>query len=401
MGTDDESRIRELMSTVDSPPSEITVADLVRDGRRTKRRRHRRWAVTGVAGAVTLGLGATVGAVNLAGGTAPAPPVQFGATGTGSRVVSCAVERLTLPAGAIKGSVNAGSPNGRFLAGFTEAAKPLAKPVLWDGTRLVPIPAGAGGEAHGVNDRGVVVGEGWTEGGRRFAWAYVDGKVIELPIPDGYVSAEATGVNAAGRISGVVFTEEGATAVVWERPLATAQVTILDSPNGAMAFGISDSGVVVGGLRKEGRSYWWDADGRGRKFVVPADGYSGSAGGVRGDWVYGSLAHPSSANDSKPPVGDSPILNSPFGESVVWDLRTGQASAVKGWVEAINSSGKVAVNHDDGAASISGTDGITVPLPDLTNSDKSWVYSLSDDGARAGGSSAELPVRWSCSEKVN
>jgi uncharacterized membrane protein len=297
--------------------------------------------------------------------------------------------RLALPAGAAGGEVNAVSPSGRYLVGFFSAKNNPGKPVRWDGTRAEPIPITGTGEAQGVNDSGVVVGEGQTAGGRGFAWAYVDGKVVELPIPKGYSGAEATAVNTAGQVAGVLFAGDRAAAVVWQATTATARVDVLDAPGGAMAFGISDSGVQVGGLHDGSAAYRWDANGRGSKLASPAGTEGGGAHGVRGDWAYGLLSkagQPGQTDTTSVTAGPVAI---DWNVAVAWDLRTGQASTVDGGrVEAVSATGQVVVNHTDSTASIREVDGTLRPLPALTAQGKAYAYALSDDGTRAAGSSA-------------
>lgn len=395
MMPDSEDRIRALLSTVDPPASRLTAASLVRQGTRVRRRRQ--WLATGAAGLAVLGLGSGVAAANLAGGpprTGPGPTQQPATAATPAAPV-CTAQRLALPPGTTGGEVNAGSPNGRYLAGLAAGTDGMGKPVRWDGTRAELIPVGSG-EAQGVNDSGVVVGEGQLDNRKHIAWAYVAGKVAVLPIPDGYTGAEATAVNAAGQVAGVLFAGDRATAVVWQEPTPTARVRVLDAPGGAMAFGISDSGVVVGGLHDGSAAYQWDERDRGSKLARPAGTAGGGAHGVRGDWAYGLLP-----KAGKPDLPDTPGVRSiDWNVAVVWDLRTGAASAVEdGRVEAVNSAGKMVVNHPDQTASIRAVNGKPLALPPLTAKGTAYGRALSDDGMRAGGSSAGLPVSWSCAPR--
>jgi probable HAF family extracellular repeat protein len=398
MTPDSEAKLREILSTVDLPPSTMTATGLLQQGERTRRRR-RHWLVTGVAGVATLGLASAAGVANLAAHPAdPAPELspQVGAAAT-THPTACTVQRLPLPAGATEGEVNSGSPNGRYVAGVVAGKKNPAKPVRWDGTRADPIPIKGTGEAQGVNDSGVVVGEGQTADRRHFAWAYVDGTVVELPIPEGYTGAEATAINSAGQVAGVLFAGEKAQAVVWRGTTATARAQVLDAPGGAMAFGISDSGVVVGGLHDGSSAYRWDAEGRGSELANLAGTVGGSAHGVRGGWAYGLLTKDGEPgpDDMPPPTSGVQLVD--WNAAVVWDLRTGQVSAVDGGrVEAISATGHVAVNRPDRTAAIREVDGALRALPALAAKDTAYAQSLSDDGTRAAGSSGGVPVRWSC-----
>jgi len=396
MTPESETRMRDLLSSVDLPASRITAAGLVREGVRIRRRR-RQWLTTGFAGLATLGLGAAVAVASLPGGLAdPAPGLspQVGASATAAPV-ACAVQRLPLPAGATAGEVTAGSPNGQYLAGVVIEKDNPGKPVRWAGARAESIPVAGTGEAAAVNDSGVVVGEGQTADRRHYAWAYAGGEVIELPVPSGYTGAEATSVNAGGQVAGVLFDGDRAAAVVWQAPTATARVDVLDAPGGAMAFGISDSGVVVGGLHNGSAAYRWNAQGLGSKLAMPPGSAGGAAHGIRGDWAYGLLT-----KDGQPPTGD-PTAGTPtvvdWNVAVVWDLRTGRASLVDGGrVGAVNARGWVVLYHPDRTAAIREVDGTLRALPGLTPQGTAYATALSDDGARAAGASAEVPVSWFC-----
>ncbi|MEJ3743643.1 hypothetical protein WEI85_10170 [Actinomycetes bacterium KLBMP 9797] len=395
MTTDTESRVRDLLAAVDPPPPRMTAADLMVTGQRTRRRRRQR-QVTGVAAVAVLGIGAVTGAITASG---PGAGPDAGPAGTPPRVArACAVERLDLPAGATAGEVNAGSPNGRYLAGFASGSGNAGTPVRWDGTRATAIQLAGIGEAQGVNDSGVVVGEGQA-GSRQFAWAYADGTVVELPVPDGYTGAQATGVNAAGLVSGVLFDGNRVAAAVWRGATATAPVRVLDAAGEAMAFGIADDGVVVGRLRDGSAAYRWDASGRGQTLPLPAGAGGGAAHGVRGGWAYGLAAPddpavPPTASTAGPQVVDPNV-------AVVWHLATGEPTTVDGGrVEAITPAGHMTVNHDGGTAAIRAPDGTELALPGVRTGGspvaKAYAYALSDDGTQAGGSSDSVPVRWSC-----
>lgn len=398
MTTDHEAGFRNLLSAVELPPSGFTATDLVHTGRRLRRRR-RQWLAAGAAGLTVLMVGSAFGVAELTGrpatGPSPDPGRQLGAAAP--TPAACTVQKLALPPGASGGDVNASSPSGRYLAGLVVAEEDMGKPFRWDGTRAKPIPIDGSGEAHGVNDSGVVVGEGRTPDRRTFAWAYVDDVVVELPIPNGYRGAEATAINAAGKITGVLFDGDRLAAAVWQGPTADARVDVLDAPGGAMAFGISDSGVVVGGLHDGSSAYRWDADGRGRRLAGVAGAEGGGAHGVRGDWAYGLLpkAGKPARSDAEPtPSGG---LSVDWNIAVVWDLRTGQPQAVDdGRVEAITPTGQMVVNHPDDTTSIRAVDGTLRALPPVSAGSRAYGYALADDGVQAAGTSAGKPVRWSC-----
>ncbi|MCW6008291.1 hypothetical protein K1W54_27665 [Micromonospora sp. CPCC 205371] len=404
MTPDGESRVREVLATVEPPPASMTVTDVVNAGRRTRRRR--RWLATSTAGAATVAV--AVGAISLVNQPAGTAPAQVPATETAaSDPMICVAAPIDVPAGATDAFVNAGSPDGRYLAGAMTSKKSAGTPVIWDGAKATTIPVDGIGEAQGVNNSGVVVGESDREGsGGSFAWAFAGGEVVELPLPDGYTGAEASGINARGQVSGVAFKGDDVAPVVWQEPSATARVDVLKAPaGGAMAFGISDEGVVVGGKRDGGSAYVW-VDGEGRDLPSPTGTEGGSALGVRGDWVYGRL---SKAGDppgggftpnGTPPARGQVIVGGPesvdWSAGAVWNLATGQSFTVEsGQIEAISRTGQVAVNQEGRPAFIREVDGDPRPLPGL----KTYLYVLSDDGSRAAGVSGGQPVRWTCADR--
>ena len=387
--TPDTDRVRELLGTVDPPPARMMATDLLAAGRRARRRR-RQWAVTGAACLATIGAGAAGTAVSLAGATpAPVRPAVAASTPAAKPAAPCVVERLDLPPGAKAGGVNTGSPSGRYLAGFTSNASDPGTPVRWDGGKAQAIRVPGTGEAQGVNDKGVVVGEGQAPGGRMYAWAYADGKVTELRLPAGYTGAEARGINATGQVTGVLFAGDRTAAGVWDSIGKTARV--LDAPEDAMAFGISDSGVVVGGLRGGGAAYRWDAGGRGKALPAPSGVTVGDLHGVRGDWAYGSVANPNPDATPDEPGG--------IRDSIVaarWHLPTGRLTLLDGDIGAVNPAGQAAVSPiGRGTATIQSPDATKRKLPGLAGK-VGHPYALSDDGTRAAGTIGDRPVRWIC-----
>ncbi|MEH1168967.1 hypothetical protein V6V47_26645 [Micromonospora sp. CPCC 205539] len=324
----------------------------------------------------------------------------------------CTVAALQLPPSATSAEINAGSPSGRFLAGFSSVGKALATPTRWDGTRAEAIKVIGPAEAKGVNDSGVTVGSGQGANGRSIAWAYVNGKVITLPIPAGYTGAEATGINARGEVAGVLFGGVRTAAARWRDTTANAQVDILPASGPAMAFGISDSGVVVGGLDddKGGSAYLWDAQGQGSSPVVPDGFVSPRVSGAQGEWAYGVLSRRTGepALPKVPERRGSRVATSPNSggqttdsqtAAVAWDLRTGQATTVSGGdVGAVSSDGEMVINHDGGTASLRSADGTFLTLPSLFDNDSTYAVALDGGGTQAAGISGRKPVRWQCPE---
>lgn len=410
----DSAVARALLSTVEPPAGRLTSSGLLARGRRVRRRRR---STATVAGVLLLGL-ATVGGIGLADAdgadeVGQPPPAESVAAQPGP----CTVEALALPARATTGDVNDGSPSGRYLVGFATVDASLPTPVRWDGTKAESITIDGSGEAQGVNDSGVVVGKGQRASGQSFAWAYVGGKVIELPVPPGYTGAEATAVNAQGDVAGVLFKPHRTAAVVWRGTGVSARADVLAAPSGAAAFGISDAGVVVGALQgSDSVPYQWNADGLGSRLSALTDTVGGGVQGIRGDWAYGLLfreseevpAGPGRGTAQAPSVSagssadQSPIRADPT-VAVLWNLATGQAAAVEGGrIEAVNTRGEAVVNHTaDRTASLQDPVGTVRELPGLTTGAPASAYALDETGLLAAGTSGSAPVRWQCRQEEN
>ncbi|MEJ3745348.1 hypothetical protein WEI85_18900 [Actinomycetes bacterium KLBMP 9797] len=399
----DHAAMRTLLSSVGAPPGgHIMGSALLADGRRIRRRRRSAASVAGVFVITAVALGG-YGVVDR---TRDVPTVPAAEASPPS--APCTVTALGLPAKATSGAVNAGSPNGGYLAGFSSVGGSPPTPLRWDGTRAEPIGVAGSGEAQGVNDDGVVVGNGQSAAGRSFAWAYANGTVTELPIPTGWTGAEANAVNARGDVAGTLFGPDRAAAVVWRNTGSTTRAEILDAPQArAMAWGISDEGIVVGTLDdgRQPQPYRWDAHGKGQRLTTPAGYTGGAARGVRGDWAYG-YAYRSTGTPTGTPPSRGTYRQQPQEDADtagLWNLRTGQfvAVAADGEVEDVSSGGATVVNRAGGGALLRGPDGVIRELPGLSTTDTTAAYARSDDGTRAAGVSAHTPVRWTCPRKGN
>jgi hypothetical protein len=404
---EDSAYLRTQVSAVALSPTRLTANDLLADGRRARRRRRRR-SVAASGGALVLTAGVVVGIgayLPDRGGAATAPPASAAAPATNpSPTVApgpCTVAPLALPRGAVDGAVNTGSPNGRYLAGYATTSTDPGMPVWWDGNKVQRIPVSGTGEAKGVNDSGVVVG-----GTGGVAWAYANGRLTELPVPKGYTSAEANAINARGQVTGVAFAGDRVAAVIWHGTSSNSAVEVLTAPKGgAMGFGISDSGIVVGRLNSGGL-FSWDAQGRGSRLALPAGTTGGHVAGVRGELAYGAAKVAGG--------GDAPDLRQPDGVyvadvdqvGVVWDLRTGTAAAAgDGMVNAVNGRGHLVLNRPDNTVVLREPDGSQRELPS-DGSPSIHGYTVSEDGTRVAGArttgphpaggSLSAPVRWSC-----
>jgi uncharacterized membrane protein len=417
MNLDDERPsvvFRELGSRVELPPTRLAVAELMSVGRRVRRRRRVALGGTGVLG---LGLAAVVGVTFAAGPHQPDsgvwPVAQVGASTPASAgaLGPCAIERLPVPAGAANVDVTAGASGGRYLVGNVYS-KGLARPVLWDGEKVttLTVAGSVSAEAQGVNDSGVLVGEAAAHDGGSFGWAYVGGRVVTLPTPTGYASAEATAVNAHGDVVGNAYDgTHPTTAVVWRGLGGTVTVHPLAAPGSAIAFGISDAGVVVGELESSG-AYAWNANGEGHELPNLPGTAGGRAQGVRGEWAYGTVMAKNVTPPAAPPARQGargaghgargPVLVDP-NTAVLWDLRTNHAIEIAGdGIGAITSSGQALVNTDDSGAVLRGADGTSRALPGLTPDARSQAAAISDDGTLVAGFSLDRassqPVRWHC-----
>ncbi|MFY1689634.1 hypothetical protein [Plantactinospora sp. WMMB782] len=396
--------LRDRIGAETLPPSRISATGLVAEGRRVRRRRRR----------LSVGAGAAVLAV-LAGVAFSLPGVDPGprpgpgiAAGTPSErtpltraeveaAMICAGVRLALPPEAIRGAVDTGSPDGRYLAGSYSTAESQVIAVRWDGDRVERIPVDGWASANGVDDRGVVVGSAFRGGEQRIAWAYVDGKVVELPVPAGHTGAEARGINARGEVAGVVYQGSVTRAAIWRGTTATARVDVLTGLPGGRTFatGISDSGVTAGVSGAGGDAYRWDASGRGSLLPRPAGLGRAGAHGVRGELAYG-VAHPAGAAAGTGTPDGAPGRDEP-GVAVVWDLRTGAVTEVgSGVVGAVNGRDHLVLNRRDGS-------GVRLRYPDgrlrhvtADNAGNPSGATISEDGTRIGGRSDDWPIRWTC-----
>ncbi|MEV4758105.1 hypothetical protein AB0J86_23720 [Micromonospora sp. NPDC049559] len=425
----DEAVIRIIMSEVEPPPGRMGAADLLAAGRRARRRRR---STAATAGAFVLSLLA-VGGVQLLDRDGPAdPPALLGPAAMTSTTPPppCTATPLELGPKATEGSVNAGSPSGRYLVGFTSFKGTIGSAVRWDGTKQqrLPVP-GVLADPLAVNDSGLVVGR-YQTGARTVAWAWTgSGDLIHLPIPAGYTGAEANAVNAAGDVAGVLFGRKGTVPVVWRGVNAKAWPEEVKAPGKALAFGISDAGVVVGTVEGEKGSvpYQWDAAGVGSPLALPDGTSAATVLGVRGDWAYGLLfpkptdgADPSAVEQRKQaaalaqeklqPYGPeatrgpgtaagfpNPAATRQLGIAAVWDLRNGTAAVVtEGRIGVVNSRRWLVVNRPEGLAELRAPDNTSRELPGLRGKPDSYAAALSEDGGWIGGSSAGVPVRWNC-----
>ncbi|GAB3968454.1 hypothetical protein [Plantactinospora veratri] len=317
----------------------------------------------------------------------PAPgPAGTVAPSASPATAACTLEHLPLPAGATSGAVLAGSPNGRHLVGSFQRPGIANLPAWWQEGRLRSVPVEADAIARDVNDNGVVVGSATGSNGQDAPWAYVDGKLVWLPVPAGYTGGTAQGINARGEVAGTLFGRPER-AVVWRDLAGSVRMEVLPAPaDGAFATGIADSGVVIGGLHKAGLPYRWDVEGRGSVLPLPAGTDLGSVHGIRGRWAQGT----GSKSNGAPALGTGAPM------PVLWDLETGTATIVgSDHPGAVNVHGLLVLNRREGEVLLRDPDGNQRKLPGA----EGWRYqggTVNDDGTQIAGMGGALPVRWLC-----
>jgi hypothetical protein len=255
------------------------------------------------------------------------------------------------------------------------------------GSGLVGLPNLAGRNhavSNDANDNGIVVGTAATTlfGSSRLPVMWNNGVVSQLPLPAGETLGDATGVNASGVAVGSVDAGSFQQGVIYSGGSAT--VITQTTPTGCFfvtAFGINDSGRVVGfgidpnnAARNVGIVY---DIGAGMAFEVGAlPGFNGAlAFGVSnaGHVVGSSMLNQGSG---------LPFIWSDAGGMVAIPLATGTS---QGSARAVNSAGWV-VGQDSSAFSIpflyDGT--TTYRLADLIPAGSGWDLSMNTSSSALG-----------------
>ena len=173
-------------------------------------------------------------------------------------------------------------------------------PVMWQNGMVsqLPLPAGQTlGDANQVNASGVAVGSvdaGISQRGVIYNGA--NATIITQTTPTGSYFLTAFGINNAGRIVGQGIDPNNAArnvGIVYDIGAAAAfEVNALPGLNGALAFGVSNTGYVVGSSmlnQGSGLPFIW-SDAGGIVAIPLATGTSqGSARGVNSaGWVVGN-----------------------------------------------------------------------------------------------------------------
>lgn len=339
----------------DVPPSRLQAADVLVEARR--RTRHRTRLAGAVAGAVTVL--ATFGAVAVVG-TAGTAPIT--AAGSG-----CAVDQLDIPAGTTGGVVaNGVDPSGRYVIGLT-GARDAPRAVLWTGGTVTVLPAAFTPQA--VNTAGLIVGfTGPNRHGdetQQRPVVYDGTRLVPLPLPDGAVGGVAFAVNTHGDVLGTVVRADGSPEAVGWR--TTGTVAIVTTVAGASGLGLNDDGVAVGFGMPLPHPLRWAADGVTTALPVPHGADSATALAAAGDWAVGDA--------ELPPTGNKEDLTAQA--AARWNLRTGAVELISGISgRQVSASGTVA-----GAPALWRNGQIyTLPLPPGGTQHGSSLSGITADG---------------------
>jgi len=247
---------------------------------------------------------------------------------------------------------------------------------------------------NGVNDSGTVVGTGATNlsGSSPLALKWKNGVVTQLGMPAGYTISRANQVNNSDVAVGSVGSGTGERAVIYTGSTASVMTqTSATGCYGITAFGINDSGLIVG--------FGADPNNAARNVGFVHDMVTGNTyevGALAG--MNGAICY--SVSNAGYVVGAS-MLNQGFGQSFIWSQATGMTAiplvtgASSSSARGVNSSGW-AVGTGSGAKAIPFLfDGTTTYRLadliaaggagwDLVNNTSSSAMGISDDGTIVG-----------------
>ncbi|TVQ63600.1 MAG: hypothetical protein EA378_01560 [Phycisphaerales bacterium] len=184
-------------------------------------------------------------------------------------------------------------------SGATTAFGSSPIPLMWkNGSVIVLGDAGFGaGRANGINNLGVAVGS--VGGGNDETPAIFTEELTTLITttgPGGVLMRTAFGINDAGLIAGSGIDPNNAArnvGLVYDANTNTmTEVGLLPGTNGALAFGISQAGHVVGVSstnQSGGTPFVWTAETGNIEIPLPANTSQASARAVNSDgWVVGT-----------------------------------------------------------------------------------------------------------------
>lgn len=238
--------------------------------------------------------------------------------------------------------------------------------------------------SNSANDSGTVVGTGATTafGSGRLPVVWQDGAVSQLPLPSGETLGDANHVNASGVAVGSVNAGVSQRAVIYSGAMAT--IISQTTPTGCFfltAFGVNDSGRVVGqGI---------DPNNAARNVGIVYDIGSSAAfevGALPG--FNGALAF--GVSNTGYVVGSS-MLNQGSGLPFIWSDANGMVpiplatGTSQGIARGVNSAGWV-VGIDSSAFAIPFLyDGMTTyRLADLTPAGSGWDLDMNTSSSALG-----------------
>jgi uncharacterized membrane protein len=175
-------------------------------------------------------------------------------------------------------------------------------PVIWQNGAVsqLPLPGGETlGDANDVNSSGVVVGSVDSGSFQQAVFYSGDsGTVITQTTSTGCFFNTAFGVNDSGRIIGTGIDPNNAArnvGMVFDIGQSSAtEVGALNGANGALAFGISNAGHVVGSSmmnQGSGLPFIWTEGGGIVEIPLPSGTSQGSARGVNSNgWAVGTAS---------------------------------------------------------------------------------------------------------------
>ncbi|AEV87302.1 hypothetical protein ACWT_6287 [Actinoplanes sp. SE50] len=397
----DEQYGRDLLSQLppmpDLPPH-VDLSAAVTAGRRRRRARRIRTTVTAATLTAALVVAAPL-AVRMQ--RRSEPPADPAPAATAAAPVACTAAWLPMPdAGTGARVLTAGDATGRWYAGSYRAQQGNGDTVilLWHDGRLVRTGRfpGVGQKINGINAAGTAVGQ--TIDDRRYRpYAYVGAQAVRLP---GVTEGTAVAVNDAGVVVGSRMAGDHPVPVRW-RSVSEAAVD-LPLPAGygtGEAIGIDKDGTVVGSIGPHGgvpeQPYLWHPDGTGELLPLPiVQGRPARVfdpSGIRDGWVAGVVVA----------AGDKTLR--PYRYNVV--DRTFESVAGRDVaISAINGSGWAVGYHTGapgGSVLFAGPRETRLPAVPGAGEPDTRAVVISDDGRTVAGDGRNAahrtqPVLWHC-----
>lgn len=201
------------------------------------------------AGGVILDLGVLDGGNTTANAISDDTSTIVGSAGAGPWYFNGGgITALPVPGGSLGGSANGVNLDGSVIAGYYLDGGGTDHAVIWNNksgpTDLGNLPGGTQSEANAISPtNGVVVGFSLVSGlARAFRWT-VGGGMVQIPLPDPGVQAQATGVSYDGSII-VGYDGTDLLAWIWDSVNGTIQLPPLTGGGISFALGISENGLV-------------------------------------------------------------------------------------------------------------------------------------------------------------